>query len=490
MKRIFVLFVCLTISVVTLGQDKSASVAAVSEIPPGPTMKETEAWIKRELPLIGTYSIVWVKNDDRSNPLTYKYGVESAVLSDCRLSLRMSEIGEYSRLTDTEIVTLKDVDVSKVRVVEESNMKGYTFSRPSYVVFLTAATDRGQPFTIQRKQEGFPAGDTKPARQVRVRAGGKEAANRAADMFRRAAVLCGAPNQPTALSGDELAKVSGRYNRKEKSTDYIELKPDGTFSIQEDGESVSGNYKVEGEALTLTFPGTKEPIKARLIGNTISNDKGIVRWEKQAEPQKPTESETAQTTQSQTSKPSSPTSSKMTNDEVIQLVAAGLSEQVIITSIRQAPIKDFDLTPTGLIALKKANVPDAVIVVMQEKATPEQAPSASDAKTPPKYDATLEKPTASPRSQDNSCSGIESMGIYKNTVMDPAIGGGVVEWLAKIRNNTGVTKIVVFGWIDMYGQQRKAQVQIRGGEIASVRLDLTQARVIPPVRDLRVFSCQ
>jgi hypothetical protein len=97
------------------------------------------------------------------------------------------------------------------------------------------------------------------------------------------------------------------------------------------------------------------------------------------------------------------------------------------------------------------------------------------------------QPAAPPQ---DICSGIESLGIFQNTALDPAIGGGVVEWLAKIRNNTNVTKIVVFAWIDMYGQQKKAQVQIRGGDIASVRLDLTQARVIPPVRDLRVLSCQ
>ncbi|HKO61503.1 MAG TPA: hypothetical protein VJV03_10115 [Pyrinomonadaceae bacterium] len=53
-----------------------------------------------------------------------------------------------------------------------------------------------------------------------------------------------------------------------------------------------------------------------------------------------------------------------------------------------------------------------------------------------------------------------------------------------------MTKIVVYSWIDMYGQQQKAQVQIRGGDIASIRIDLTQARLIAPVRDLRVLSCQ
>jgi hypothetical protein len=99
------------------------------------------------------------------------------------------------------------------------------------------------------------------------------------------------------------------------------------------------------------------------------------------------------------------------------------------------------------------------------------------------------QPPVAPAPQ-NSCSGIENMGIYKNTAISTAIGGGLVEWLAKIRNNTAVTKIVVFGWRDMYGQQKSAQIEIRGGEIASVRIDLTQARVIPPVTDLRVLSCQ
>ena len=86
--------------------------------------------------------------------------------------------------------------------------------------------------------------------------------------------------------------------------------------------------------------------------------------------------------------------------------------------------------------------------------------------------------------------GIELMGLYKNEAIDRAIGGGIVEWLAKVRNNTGVTKIVVIGWRDVNGQQRSGQVQIRGGDIASLRLDMTQARVIPPVADLRILSVE
>jgi hypothetical protein len=209
-------------------------------------------------------------------------------------------------------------------------------------------------------------------------------------------------------------------------------------------------------------------------------------------PSQPVGTGLAVVAQSPPSEPGSPGTSTITNAAVIQLVNAGLSEQVIATSIRQAPKKDFDLTPAGLIALKKAHVSDALISAMQNSDTAVQAASASDAKVHPKYDPTLAAPpksAAAPESQDG-CSGIESMGIYKNEIFDRAMGGGVVEWLAKIRNNTGVTKIVVVGWLDTYGQQQRAQVQIRGGEIASPRLDLTQAKMIPPVTDLRVLSCQ
>ena len=82
------------------------------------------------------------------------------------------------------------------------------------------------------------------------------------------------------------------------------------------------------------------------------------------------------------------------------------------------------------------------------------------------------------------------MGLYKNEIFDRAMGGGIVEWLAKIRNNTNVTKIVVFGWRDSEGAERKSQVQIAGGEIASPRVDLTQARFIAPVANLRLLSCE
>ena len=311
-----------------------------------------------------------------------------------------------------------------------------------------------------------------------------------------------------------------------------------------------------------------------------------------------------QTTQSEPLKPTASAMSKITNADVIQLVAAGLSEPVIMTAIRQASGRDFDMSPTGLVALKKAGVSDALISAMQNpdasarpaspaadkvpslatpmdsspKAEPlfefyyrkqrkgdkppfgdyiilnkdgtfqladlkapkldngkfaddfgtyaidgsritfkasapphskhffsspdgnrfepgrivepdgnvwETPPARSPAATPAPTVAQIPSPAPS-----DGCSEIENMGLYKNEIFDRAMGGGIVEWLAKIRNNSGVTKIVIFGWRDVNGQQQRSQVQIRGGEIASPRLDMSQARAIPPVADVRVLSCQ
>jgi hypothetical protein len=178
----------------------------------------------------------------------------------------------------------------------------------------------------------------------------------------------------------------------------------------------------------------------------------------------------------------------MTNDEVIRLVTAGLSEQVVTTSIRQAPTKNFDLTPTGLIALKKAGVSDAVIVVMQERDTSAQGASASEAKTPPKYDATLsdpQKPAAAPVSQD-PCAGIELMGLYTED-MRPVLP--LIIYLAKIRNGTSMARIVTLQWLDMYGQTMESTVQVGAGQIATLQLSRNSPVDRRPI-NLRISSCR
>jgi hypothetical protein len=58
-------------------------------------------------------------------------------------------------------------------------------------------------------------------------------------------------------------------------------------------------------------------------------------------------------------------SAAMTNQDVIRMAKAGIAEDVIITAIRQAPKRTFDLSADGLIELKLGKVPDAIVRAMQ-----------------------------------------------------------------------------------------------------------------------------
>lgn len=59
----------------------------------------------------------------------------------------------------------------------------------------------------------------------------------------------------------------------------------------------------------------------------------------------------------------------LTNQTIIQLHSAGLGEDVLTAKINSSTCA-FDLSTEGLIALKKAAVPDAVITAMLAKGTP------------------------------------------------------------------------------------------------------------------------
>ena len=66
--------------------------------------------------------------------------------------------------------------------------------------------------------------------------------------------------------------------------------------------------------------------------------------------------------------------SMLTNQDIVTMVSGGLSEQVIVTAIQQSTKRDFDLSPTGLLDLKKKGVSDSLISEMQRAATPLSRP--------------------------------------------------------------------------------------------------------------------
>src|ERR1035437_9459574 len=56
----------------------------------------------------------------------------------------------------------------------------------------------------------------------------------------------------------------------------------------------------------------------------------------------------------------------LTNDSVIKMIKAGLSEDVIASMVKTQPAK-YTITPEELISLKTAGVPDRVVAAMVEK---------------------------------------------------------------------------------------------------------------------------
>lgn len=58
----------------------------------------------------------------------------------------------------------------------------------------------------------------------------------------------------------------------------------------------------------------------------------------------------------------------LTNADIVSMVQAGLGETVVLATIRTATARAFDVTPTGLIDLKKNGVSDAIVALMIDPA--------------------------------------------------------------------------------------------------------------------------
>jgi hypothetical protein len=119
---------------------------------------------------------------------------------------------------------------------------------------------------------------------------------------------------------------------------------------------------------------------------------------------------------------------KMSNQDVIEMVSLGLSDDVVIDKIRSGGDTDFDTSVGGLKALKAGKVSDAVIRAM---INPHPAPAVSAA------------PAVAPATND---AGIpEDVGVYvvvKGVVkeMDPEVVGWQTGGVMKSFATQGLTK--------------------------------------------------
>jgi hypothetical protein len=108
----------------------------------------------------------------------------------------------------------------------------------------------------------------------------------------------------------------------------------------------------------------------------------------------------------------------LTNDSVIKMAKAGLSDDVIITSINSSP-GAYDTSTEALVALKRAKVSDKVVSAIIVKGAT-AAPAAAQAAAPGEFGAT--PASAVP-------TGVDSVGVY---YQDP--GGAWQEVSAEVVN--------------------------------------------------------
>jgi hypothetical protein len=144
--------------------------------------------------------------------------------------------------------------------------------------------------------------------------------------------------------GNDSAQVAGRYNQKDKRENYIDLNRDGTLSLHQDGKNDIGTFAVKGDVIAVTLNGQMG--LGRLVGNTVVDPTGTV-WERASERQKEA-------------------GAKLTIDEVLQMVTAKLSDDIIIAAIENSASRP-EVTPADLIRLKTAGATDAVLRAVMKK---------------------------------------------------------------------------------------------------------------------------
>jgi len=102
----------------------------------------------------------------------------------------------------------------------------------------------------------------------------------------------------------------------------------------------------------------------------------------------------------------------LTNDSVIKLLKAGLSEELVVTTINSSP-GNYDTSVNSLIALKKAGAGDKVVSAMILKASgAAPAPAATAASSSPTAPGTADVPAPISLAPGTLPAGVDTIGVY------------------------------------------------------------------------------
>ena len=73
--------------------------------------------------------------------------------------------------------------------------------------------------------------------------------------------------------------INGTYVNEDNPDEYLELNDDGTFNLNEYGIGWTGEWEIDGDTITLSFP-TGFAARGELKGNKIFDEDGKV-WVKE-----------------------------------------------------------------------------------------------------------------------------------------------------------------------------------------------------------------
>lgn len=173
----------------------------------------------------------------------------------------------------------------------------------------------------------------------------------------------------------------------------------------------------------------------------------------------------------------------LTNAEIVKLTKAGLSPDLIVMKIRQAPAESLDVSTDALIALRQQDVSDVVIAAIFERVAKRASPTASAANASP---TPLPQPpatetAAAPRGREPA--------LFPDLELQRADGGSIR--LSQLRGKV-VLMIVWATWNPpsrselpiiqrLYDRYRN-----RNFDVLSVNVDSERDRVAPLLKKLDI----
>ncbi len=180
------------------------------------------------------------------------------------------------------------------------------------------------------------------------------------------------------------------------------------------------------------------------------------------------------------SPPATAAEAPLTNAEIVRLTNAGLSPDLIVMKVRQAPSESLDVSTDALIALREQHVSDVVIAAIFErvvKRTTPTPPGASPTATPA---AAGETPAAPPRRDREPFSDLELLRADGGSIRLSQLPGKVILVIVWATWNppSGQELPVIQKLYDLY--------RTRGLEVVSLNVDTDRTRVAPFLKKLAV----